>query len=171
MPWAPESSVSRRCGSSCHSSAGSVRTSGCTVRRPERSQCRKIAVSLDCSCAWTAGGRARRVSGDVQGWDGGRRSHYGRTGFLLGDYSPFTIWNAADAGYEGDDIGRATAFASAHDVELAFVPTTWPTLMNDLPKVLHVTAASACCLVTHDQDIPTHYDRLAGGMALIDWRA
>ncbi|MEN3974764.1 gamma subclass chorismate mutase AroQ [Emcibacter sp. SYSU 3D8] len=47
-----------------------------------------------------------------------------------GDYAPFTI-RTAD-GWSGIDVDLARNLAASMDVELVFVQTTWPTLMQDL---------------------------------------
>ena len=48
-----------------------------------------------------------------------------------GDYQPMSFLNEETGEYEGFDIELAKALAEALDVELEFVPTTWPTLMED----------------------------------------
>lgn len=49
-----------------------------------------------------------------------------------GDYKPFTYLNPDTNEYEGYDIEAAKLLAKELGVEVQFVPTTWPTLMEDL---------------------------------------
>ena len=49
-----------------------------------------------------------------------------------GDYRPFTARDKANGGYSGFDIDMAKALGDALGVEVAFAPTTWPTLAHDL---------------------------------------
>jgi len=49
-----------------------------------------------------------------------------------GDYAPFSIVDAADEGYQGIDVDLAQDLAASLGVELELVPTTWPTLLDDL---------------------------------------
>ncbi|MFK3798659.1 MULTISPECIES: transporter substrate-binding domain-containing protein [unclassified Pseudomonas] len=48
-----------------------------------------------------------------------------------GDYKPYTFHNA-DGSYEGIDIEMGQSLAQSLGVKLAWVPTTWKTLMPDL---------------------------------------
>ena len=48
-----------------------------------------------------------------------------------GDYRPITYLDAGSGEYWGFDIELAKDLAEALGVELRFVPTTWPTLMED----------------------------------------
>ena len=47
-----------------------------------------------------------------------------------GDYRPFAI--KTDGGYEGHDIDVIEAMAKQLDVQIEYVPTSWPNLMPDL---------------------------------------
>ncbi|BAQ11139.1 cyclohexadienyl dehydratase [Bacillus sp. OxB-1] len=49
-----------------------------------------------------------------------------------GDYQPFTYLNPETKQYEGYDIEAAKSLAKELGVEVEFVETTWPTLMEDL---------------------------------------
>ncbi|MFU8817456.1 MAG: gamma subclass chorismate mutase AroQ [Pseudomonadales bacterium] len=49
-----------------------------------------------------------------------------------GDYPPFSYRGDADAHYQGVDIDLARDLAAALDVAVEFVPTSWPTLLDDL---------------------------------------
>lgn len=49
-----------------------------------------------------------------------------------GDYQPFTYYNPETKQYEGYDIDAAKSLAKELGVEVKFVETTWPTLMEDL---------------------------------------
>jgi cyclohexadienyl dehydratase len=49
-----------------------------------------------------------------------------------GDYKPFTYLNPKTGEYEGYDIDAAKQLAEALGVEVRFVKTSWPTLMDDL---------------------------------------
>jgi cyclohexadienyl dehydratase len=49
-----------------------------------------------------------------------------------GDYKPFSFWNEETEAYEGHDIDAAHMLAESLGVEVQFVRTTWPTLMQDL---------------------------------------
>jgi cyclohexadienyl dehydratase len=49
-----------------------------------------------------------------------------------GDYKPFTYFNPETEQYEGYDIEAALLLAEELDVEVKFVRTSWPTLMEDL---------------------------------------
>ncbi len=49
-----------------------------------------------------------------------------------GDYKPFSFWNAETEAYEGHDIDAAHMLAESLGVEVQFVRTTWPNLMQDL---------------------------------------
>lgn len=49
-----------------------------------------------------------------------------------GDYKPFTYLNPETKQYEGYDIEAAKSLAKELGVEVKFVATTWPTLMEDL---------------------------------------
>ena len=49
-----------------------------------------------------------------------------------GDYEPVTWLDPASGEYVGEDIDLVRAFAAAEGYEVAFVPTTWATLMGDL---------------------------------------
>jgi cyclohexadienyl dehydratase len=49
-----------------------------------------------------------------------------------GDYKPFTYLNPKTNEYEGYDIEAAKLLAKHLGVEVRFVKTTWPTLMEDL---------------------------------------
>lgn len=57
-------------------------------------------------------------------------------GYILvgttGDYKPFTYLNPETKQYEGYDIDAMKQFAQSLGVEARFVPTTWPTMMDDL---------------------------------------
>lgn len=56
-------------------------------------------------------------------------THILRVG-TTGDYAPFT--RQVDDGYEGIDIDMAQDLAHALGARVQFVPTTWPTLIDDL---------------------------------------
>ncbi|WP_044640947.1 transporter substrate-binding domain-containing protein [Risungbinella massiliensis] len=49
-----------------------------------------------------------------------------------GDYKPFTYWNSETKQFEGYDIDAAKMLAKNLGVEVEFVRTSWPTLMQDL---------------------------------------
>ncbi|GEL77000.1 transporter substrate-binding domain-containing protein [Tenuibacillus multivorans] len=49
-----------------------------------------------------------------------------------GDYKPFTFFNEESKQYEGYDIDAALLLAEELGVEVKFVRTSWPTLMEDL---------------------------------------
>ncbi|MFI4988793.1 MAG: transporter substrate-binding domain-containing protein [Alphaproteobacteria bacterium] len=49
-----------------------------------------------------------------------------------GDYRPFSFLNSESKTFEGIDIDMARALAKALGVEVAFVQTSWPHLMDDL---------------------------------------
>lgn len=49
-----------------------------------------------------------------------------------GDYPPYTERKADGGGYGGLDIEMARRLAASLDATPVFVPTTWPTLMDDL---------------------------------------
>ena len=49
-----------------------------------------------------------------------------------GDYRPFTARDEASGAYSGFDVDMAKALGEALGVEVAFKPTTWPTLAHDL---------------------------------------
>ncbi|WP_243299295.1 transporter substrate-binding domain-containing protein [Bacillus litorisediminis] len=49
-----------------------------------------------------------------------------------GDYKPFTYYNPETQQYEGYDIEAAKLLANELGVEVKFVKTSWPTLMEDL---------------------------------------
>lgn len=49
-----------------------------------------------------------------------------------GDYKPYTYYNRENETYEGYDIDMAQRLASDLGVSVEFVPTTWPSLMDDL---------------------------------------
>jgi cyclohexadienyl dehydratase len=49
-----------------------------------------------------------------------------------GDYKPFTYYNEESKQYEGYDIEAAKLMAKELGVEIKFVKTSWPTLMEDL---------------------------------------
>ncbi len=51
-----------------------------------------------------------------------------------GDYAPFTLRRDGDPAPAGIDVDLARNLASALGVEVRFVPTTWPTLMQDLAE-------------------------------------
>lgn len=48
-----------------------------------------------------------------------------------GDYRPFSMLNKETGTYEGHDIELAELLAAELGVEVEFVPTTWPKLMED----------------------------------------
>lgn len=48
-----------------------------------------------------------------------------------GDYQPMSFYDKQTSSYEGFDIALAEDLAKALNVKLKFVPTTWPTLMED----------------------------------------
>lgn len=48
-----------------------------------------------------------------------------------GDYQPMSYLDEETGEYEGFDVELAKALADALEVDLEFVPTTWPTLMED----------------------------------------
>ncbi|MEQ8268457.1 MAG: transporter substrate-binding domain-containing protein [Parvibaculum sp.] len=50
---------------------------------------------------------------------------------LTGDYKPFS-WEAPQGRFEGLDVDMAEALAGELGVRLEIVPTSWPTLMDDL---------------------------------------
>jgi len=49
-----------------------------------------------------------------------------------GDYKPFSYLDPVTGKYEGHDIDAAEMLASSLGVEVRFVDTSWPTLMDDL---------------------------------------
>lgn len=49
-----------------------------------------------------------------------------------GDFKPMTFFNQAKGIYQGHDIDAAQSLAASLGVEVKFVETTWPTLMQDL---------------------------------------
>src|SRR5690625_4407321 len=49
-----------------------------------------------------------------------------------GDYKPFTYLDPDTGEFEGSDIDAAKLLAEELDVEVEFVETSWPTLMDDL---------------------------------------
>ncbi|AJY74754.1 transporter substrate-binding domain-containing protein [Paenibacillus beijingensis] len=51
---------------------------------------------------------------------------------MTGDYKPFTYLNPATNEYEGYDVDAMKQFAQSLGVEVRFVQTSWPTMMNDL---------------------------------------
>ncbi|MBQ6560184.1 MAG: transporter substrate-binding domain-containing protein [Erysipelotrichaceae bacterium] len=58
-----------------------------------------------------------------------------RTGILrvgmTGDYIPMSFLNEGTGTYEGFDVELAEAIADELGVKIEYVPTTWPTLMED----------------------------------------
>lgn len=48
-----------------------------------------------------------------------------------GDYKPLSYYNKDTNSYEGIEIDLANSLAQALGVKVEFVPTTWPTLMED----------------------------------------
>lgn len=50
---------------------------------------------------------------------------------LTGDYKPFS-WEAPQGHFEGLDVDMAEALAGALGARLEIVPTSWPSLMDDL---------------------------------------
>ena len=48
-----------------------------------------------------------------------------------GDYRPMSYYNAETGEYEGFDAELSEEHAKALDVDIEYVPTTWPTLMDD----------------------------------------
>jgi cyclohexadienyl dehydratase len=48
-----------------------------------------------------------------------------------GDYKPVSFYNKTTNTYEGIDIELSELYAKEHNLELSFVPTTWPTLLED----------------------------------------
>ena len=51
-----------------------------------------------------------------------------------GDYCPMSFLNPETKKYEGFDADLAEDLAAALGVKIEFVPTSWPTLMNDIEK-------------------------------------
>ncbi len=51
---------------------------------------------------------------------------------LTGDYAPFSSYDPASGSYEGLDVDLAHALAKKLGVHVIFVPTSWPTLSDDL---------------------------------------
>ena len=49
-----------------------------------------------------------------------------------GDYKPVSFLNKETNRYEGIDIELSELYAKEHDLELRFIPTTWPTLLEDV---------------------------------------
>ena len=48
-----------------------------------------------------------------------------------GDYKPVSFYNKETKKYEGIDIELAQLYAKEHNLKLKFIPTTWPTLLDD----------------------------------------
>ena len=48
-----------------------------------------------------------------------------------GDYKPVSFYNKETNTYEGIDIELSELYAKEHNLKLSFVPTTWPTLLED----------------------------------------
>ena len=48
-----------------------------------------------------------------------------------GDYKPVSFYNKDIDAYEGIDIELSELYAKEHNLKLNFVPTTWPTLLED----------------------------------------
>ena len=48
-----------------------------------------------------------------------------------GDYKPVSFYNKDTNTYEGIDIELSELYAKEHNLKINFVPTTWPTLLED----------------------------------------
>ena len=48
-----------------------------------------------------------------------------------GDYNPVSFLNKETNTYEGIDIELSQLYAKEHNLKLKFIPTTWPTLLED----------------------------------------
>ncbi|MBR4461885.1 MAG: transporter substrate-binding domain-containing protein [Erysipelotrichaceae bacterium] len=76
-----------------------------------------------------------------------------RTGVLkvgmTGDYIPMSFLNEDTGTYEGFDVELAEAIADELGVEIEYVPTTWPTLMED---TLNKKFDMAICGITITDD-------------------
>jgi cyclohexadienyl dehydratase len=65
--------------------------------------------------------------------DGLRARGFIRVG-TTGDYRPFSYLRPETGAHEGFDIEAALALGKALGVEVRFVPTTWPTLLEDAER-------------------------------------
>lgn len=63
-----------------------------------------------------------------------------------GDYAPFS-YSGDDLSFTGIDIDLALNLAESLDVELVFIKTSWPTLMNDLAAGLFDIAMSGVSII------------------------
>ena len=63
-----------------------------------------------------------------------------------GDYAPFS-YSADDMSFTGIDIDLALNLAESLNVELIFIKTSWPTLMNDLAAGLFDIAMSGVSII------------------------
>ena len=48
-----------------------------------------------------------------------------------GDYKPVSFYNKTSKTYEGIDIELSELYAKEHNLKINFIPTSWPTLLED----------------------------------------
>lgn len=97
-----------------------------------------FSIAALCGCAHGVSGEARRleIPAALPAAAPSLLEEIRRRGVLkvgtTGDFVPFSYRPAAAVEYHGVDIELAKDLAAALDVRVEFVPTTWPTLMDDL---------------------------------------
>lgn len=91
---------------------------------------RTLTVSAILALLITAPAQAKEAPGAASHLDQILEQGYVRV-CTTGDYKPFTYLDPQTEKFQGIDIGMAKNLAEALGVEARFVPTSWPTLMQD----------------------------------------